>query len=307
MVGLFAASLVALRTRLSTGLRFGRGRKTGMRELEGDHALAWHVAEYLAARLGHSPDDVSIHLVPEIDSPDDQSPVDLVVDVADERWAIEHTVVESFENQLQDDVRVGQFAQVVSSDVRHDLPDGHFQLVIPVAALDGVKGDALDDLSADVGASIRDLAANMAAEGRTKAFVTRMLSGNEVVTAFQLQYRPPIEEWTRGFDVARWKPEGTEELRLNRVQRALNDKLPKLRSMVPTSADRTVLVLEDRDIALAHPWLIQDAIERSDVPNGMADWTVVVETGIHGSFVTVIFEADTPITEKAVSLSIERS
>jgi len=69
--------------------------------LDDDHQLCLQVARLLAVRLGQSPDEVTIRGAPKHDPSEDGHPVDLIVDVGGEVWPIEHTVVETFETQLQ--------------------------------------------------------------------------------------------------------------------------------------------------------------------------------------------------------------
>jgi hypothetical protein len=74
--------------------------------LDADHEISLAVARLLAQREGMNADDVRIVAVPERDTPSEDNLVDLVVEVGGERWAIEHTQVETYENQLQDDARI---------------------------------------------------------------------------------------------------------------------------------------------------------------------------------------------------------
>lgn len=272
-------------------------------DLDDDHRLCLQVARFLAVRLGRSPDDVTIQRVPEHDPSEDDHPVDLIVEAGGEVWAIEHTLVETFENQLQDNARLSEFFDPLRMSVEDFLPEGHYQVVVPVGVVDGLRGPDLDELRQDVEAAIRSQAHEMYEKGTESAFVRRPIDPASGVAGLELHYRPPFELGARSFEVARWRPDESEQLRSARVQRALYDKLPKLHSTISEGVDRTVLILEDRDIALSNPWLVQDAVDPSVLEDEMADWTVVIAAGSQPRLATVIFEKDVPITERVATLS----
>jgi hypothetical protein len=55
-------------------------------------------------------------------------------------------------------------------------------------------------------------------------------------------------------------PKNYDQLRVERVHQAVEDKLPKLAKCKPA---RTVLVLENRDMALSNHWVISECLEKA--------------------------------------------
>ena len=79
---------------------------------------------------------------------------------------------------------------------------------------------------------------------------------------------------------ARKAPPHYDDLRVDRIRKSLNTKLPKLALWKKEHA-RTVLVLENRDMALTNHWKVADCLElvlrgRCDTPDAV--WFV---DGIH--------------------------
>lgn len=271
--------------------------------LDADHEISLAVARLLAHREGMNADDVRIVAVPERDTPSEDNLVDLVVEVEGERWAIEHTQVETYENQLQDDARLRSLVDPIRDAVSSELPVGHYTLVVPIGVVDGIKGRELETLRAEITAAIEASAEALCEEGKAQQFVRKRVDVEASIEGIELQYRPPYEPGDRSFNVGRWSLDEIEDERRRRLERALRDKVPKLTAAIEEGdAERSVLVLEDADIALSNPWLIQHAIEEIETATTAPDWTVVVLTATRSRYATVIFESEVSVTEKVVTL-----
>jgi hypothetical protein len=175
--------------------------------------------------------------------------------------------------------------------------------VVPIGAVDGIKGRELERLRSEIIAAIRGFAEELGEEGKDRQFVRKPVHVQAGIEGIELQYRLAYAPEDRRFGVARWSPGKTESERRRRLERALGDKTPKLTAVkAKGSADRSILVLEDADIALSNPWLVRDAIAEIEMATTAPDWTVVVATTTRSRHATVIFEDDLPVTEKVVAL-----
>lgn len=202
-----------------------------------------------------------------------KSAIDYAFNLAGERYALEHTVVEAFEGQLRADEHFGKFVDPIVVALDHRMPSGaYFILEFPIDPSNGMNPKAIARKQTEI-------------VTWTKTVAPELISDAASLTVRQLRQSPPRRdmpdnEVTLFFreDVLgmggrllpqRKAPTRYEQLRISRVQQAVVDKLPKLANCKPA---RTVLVLENRDGALSNHWVISECLEialgdRSDVPD----------------------------------------
>lgn len=182
------------------------------------------------------------------------------------RFAIEHTLVESFVGQLTDDAKFVKLIAPIEAMLVGRLP-GTYTLGVEV----GVSTDArlrYDEAQKQICAAVMEAAPSLAVD---KA-VTLKIEGIPF----------PVQLFRRSQDGAkilvRRFVSDVEASRLERIRRALADKCPKLLA-ARTDGRRSVLALESNDIALANFNVVGLAVrqaleERQDQP----DLVMLVET-----------------------------
>jgi hypothetical protein len=203
-----------------------------------------------------------------------QSAVDYAFNLAGLPYAFEHTVVEAFEGQLRSNEQFGKFVEPIEAALDRRMPGGaYFALVFPIDPSNGLKPKAIarkqteiiDWAKATAPELIKD-AASASARQLRRTRPSRSMPNNDVT----LEFCEDVIGGMGGRLLAQRKaPKGHDHLRILRVQQAVVDKLPKLAKCKPA---RTVLILENRDMALSNHWLISDCLEkaletRSDTPD----------------------------------------
>ena len=212
------------------------------------------------------------------------SQVDFKVSLGAQVYAIEHTQIEAYENQVRSDRHFAQLVGPVKAELSGTLPgDAVYDLHFPIetglgkkspdlsraqwALVHWVRGKA-DELDA------RDIAVSADAPYPAQ----HHHSVSETPTGFPYEvtlHRVRRSRMTRGepgsLDVARVAPEDLSVPRLERLRRALQAKCPKLKRCKDGGA-RTVLVLENNDLPLSNSVLIRGALvpaldARDDAPD----------------------------------------
>jgi hypothetical protein len=108
------------------------------------------------------------------------------------------------------------------------------------------------------------------------------MPGNDVTLSFQPDV---LGQMGSRLLAMRKAPPNYDKLRVDRIRKSLNDKLPKLAQWKMRA--RTVLVLENRDMALSNHWEIANCLEetlkdRDDVPDQI--WLV---DALHSRWITI--------------------
>lgn len=184
---------------------------------------------------------------------------------ASRRYAVEHTRIESFENQIESEARLGRLLMPVRSRLAGRVP-GAFALTV----WDEARTAKVNYASAQDELCRLVLEAAPQMELReTRDLVSSMLP-------FRMQiYRRRAD----GAQVDMHRAVGDlETLRLERVRRAFREKMPKL-GAAAVDGRESVFVIESNDIQLASAFDILETVkvvlgERADPP----DRIVLVET-----------------------------
>jgi hypothetical protein len=220
-------------------------------------------------------------------------PVELRLRLGKQEYAIEHTQIEPFEGQLHTGVEFARFINPVVDEISESLPGpAVYSLYFPLNTRLGVRPQEMEDVRRNFIAWIREHAERLHQNNPERPAKDRKPHG------IREQYRgkPPgfpydltlLREthWSHSgrhdgvLLVSRIAPARVEEDRVARLRKALDRKCPKLQRC-KTAGARTVLVLEDDDIALSNHVLVGNGLaavskERNDLP----DEIYLVETSV---------------------------
>lgn len=215
-------------------------------------------------------------------------PVDLRLRLGPQEYALEHTLIEPFENEI----RSGVVADQIGTYIRENPPSlpepGYYQLVVP------------DDVRLPRSQGARQRALRQLGEWIVKSAESMQEENSEhwrSPTRRDARFRGQPPGFRCTFELWRWPdaalmgrrpgllylvrscPDGLEGQRRRRLRRAFSQKCPKLQECKTVGA-RTVLVLESDDIALTSPSSVGDHLaamlaERQDPPDDI----FLVETG----------------------------
>ena len=198
--------------------------------------------------------------------------VELLFESPTKRYAIEHTRIESFPQQIADGKAFSCLLEPLETDLAGELP-GIYTLVVAVGATNGIPVSDHERIRTLVKQWILANASKAAEGGGNQGSVSEQPPG----VPFPLTLHGRVGSASRLL-VARCTPDELETQRLQRVQTALNRKIPKL---VAHKADgrETVLVLESCDTGLGNFSDIGVAVSKALAAfSNQPDSIILVET-----------------------------
>lgn len=180
--------------------------------------------------------------------------IDFVLDCQGRpKVAVEHTSIESFEDQRKTGSRHADFTKKVSQLVQ--VPqDSYYKLACPAEMYIELSKRERDDLVPQVAALVSQNLRLLRPHGRSNPF--QILSGRFTLW---IGKGGDYQEFNGKLLAALIAPKGLEEGRGARISRALFEKLPKL---VPYAKQGmlTYLVLEDWDIGISNSMLVKNVL-----------------------------------------------
>jgi hypothetical protein len=220
-------------------------------------------------------------------------PVEYVFDLDGVQHAVEHTIVEAFAGQIHTGVDFGLFISPIVAELDYHMPPpGRFDLLFAIHPSKGLKARDIPTAQQAIIAWVRKKAIELHDECPEQPSRNHRPSGfhnfrKETVAGIELTLRretiwsEPAIAHSRLF-VSRFAPSNYETLRAERVRMAMDRKLPKLKAWKDRGA-RSVLVLENGDIALSNHIVILEAAEaaladRSDEPDELWLVDTTIET-----------------------------
>lgn len=189
--------------------------------------------------------------------------VELLVKLGLTEWVVEHTQVESFPGQIEDDQRFVELLGPLEDELHDKLPGpGGYRLVVDAQAVAGIKRPHVTPTRQAISEWVRTKATAL---GIGEAIFEQPEGVPFELTLLHVSYGNGT------FMIRRFVPPELEARRQERIRKALEAKCPKLRQA--RGADRkSLLVLESNDIALANAQVIAEACateirQRSDAPD----------------------------------------
>ena len=218
--------------------------------------------------------------------------VDLCVGLGANRYVLEHTRIDPFEEAVTIGEDFSDFVTPITEHLSRVLPGPalHILLLPQDHRFDcGGRGTSKRIAKArdDVVEWVSDEAPRLYQQALTDGLYFRHVSAvREIPNLYPVHLNctltgPPSETVTGVFGVSRTTDYDLEEQRFERLRRALADKCPKLQRCKERGA-RTVLILEDYDIANSNSIVVREALnrvaeERTDPP----DEIYLVETKVN--------------------------
>jgi hypothetical protein len=226
-----------------------------------------------ASRLGdgRSPDDLR--------DPDPDRRVDYVCTVGNQLYALEHTGIEPFDNQIQMEVRnAALFDPIIARFDNRTSDAEYWELHHPIEAADGLSGGKIKPVQNALITWMETNAATLPVVryGDRYPYSAYRESIPGVPFRFSL-YRWSLQDfnrsplsgkiWRRAFVTG-----DVEKARQARLERSCDDKFSKLAKWKRDEGARSVLVMEENDLSLTNHQLVAEAVARaeagrSDVPD----------------------------------------
>lgn len=256
-------------------------------DLDRDQAVALAVARLIAA--DRSGGEVEIRAVPERDDRTNPA-VELITADAVGTLAIEHTLIEPYPGQIQDNHQIHPCAETLPTMLAGRLPAGsRFDLNLDVGVVNGIKPtqETLDAIAEWVVGT-----APLLEDGRPGIDGRHMAKGGPPDLPFTIT----LARWPRRVDdvfpelsIGWWRPPDLEERRRERLVVALRKKLPKL-TAAEVEGHRGVFVIESDDIQLSNSVDIRVALlaAAAEVEYPLPSWIVCWEQVGESAFVSTL-------------------
>jgi uncharacterized protein (DUF2249 family) len=224
------------------------------------------VREIVAARIGEA---IALTDRPDRDVRDIKA-VEELWESTHHRFAVEHTVIESFSGQLANIARIERLLVPVKDMLAGRLP-GRFALAVRATETSAARID-FAVAHREVARLVLDVADQLSV-GETVTLASHVLP-------FELRLHLRFKEDSRLILYSDIEGD-PEELRLDRVRRALDAKCPKLATWA-RERRTSILIFEADDIQHSNAFVVYEAValalpERNDPP----DIVVLVETDGH--------------------------
>jgi hypothetical protein len=218
--------------------------------MSNESAVCAAVCGFLSLTTGET---VQILSKPDLSHREKKS-VDFLIGSTTRRWAVEHTRIESFENQIKTDRKLAPWARKLEETLIGTLPQpGRYVLIVDCETFSSCKIRERKKASQSVAAWVRSSAVSLPIGNGSR--IVQLVKGGPPQLPFLVQmYRMTTVRSNQGsLRVSLTAPEDLQYLRKARIRRSLTEKCPKLQQMQSKDEELlTILVLESNDLSLAN-------------------------------------------------------
>lgn len=209
-----------------------------------------------------------------------KSPVELAFKLGDQLFALEHTGIEPFPGRMEMANRAPHLYAPIAEALKDALgTDVMYELYIPVNAFQNLKRLDIRNTQNALIDWVKTTAPAMPKRSDHRGTFVGPVSVSEVPFQVSLvRYQPPSLPGVH-FQL-RHVVKDVEKMRKARVQKAIDDKFPKLARWKTDDKAKTIVVLEDNDIQMTNPDIVADAY----VPLAQARADRPDETYLVGSY-----------------------
>jgi hypothetical protein len=190
-----------------------------------------------------------------------KAPVELTCKIGSTLYALEHTKVEAYPEQMQDGSNFMDALVHLENSITDALPKhAWFNLVVPANSFKGLTARAVKDIGVRIEEWVVRTAPLLKPSDRQMESITESIDG--VGFRVTLQAIFGISDRNGKLRISRFPPSDLEVLRSAHIKQMLARKLPKLGTWAIDGA-HTVLILESEDIALTNHRLVLEALKLS--------------------------------------------
>jgi len=187
------------------------------------------------------------------------APVELVCMIGSTRYALEHTKIEAYPEQMQDSTHFTDALEHLETSLTDVLPThAWYMLVVPVNSFKDRTSKKAEAIGEKVSEWVIRTAQLLHPSGRQMQSLTENIDG--VPFQLTLQATIGIPDLYGKLSIARSAPADLETLRASRIEQMLVRKLPKLQAWA-NDGTHTVLILESEDIALTNHQVVLEALK----------------------------------------------
>lgn len=198
--------------------------------------------------------------------------VDLLFKLGADQYALEHTRIEAFPNQIQQDIHFSKFISPVLDQLKCDIPKpGIYNLMFPLDARFNVGVEKLEALRSKLTRWVQEMAYEMHEEHPLRLSkevnpreIRQRATGRPEGFPFDVTLTRSVHWADSGvhdgvLKPSRIAPGDVEDLRRERIQTAIDKKRSKLARRKSDGA-RAILALENNDISLSNHALVGERL-----------------------------------------------
>ena len=184
------------------------------------------------------------------------APVELVCTIGTTRYALEHTKLEAYPEQIRDGVHFTDGLELLETELSDHLPkNAWFTLIVPVNSFQGLSPTQVKKIRQNISGWVVQTAPLMKLSQRGFDVKTQNINGVPFPVTLEASAGPV--ESSGKLKIARFAPPDIEGLGSRQIGIALAKKLPKLQAWIQPGL-HTVLILETEDLALTnHDWVLK--------------------------------------------------
>lgn len=187
------------------------------------------------------------------------APVELVCMIGPTRYALEHTKIEAYPEQMQDGIHFTDALAHLETSLTDALPKhAWYMLVIPTSSFKDITTKEADSIGEKVSEWVVRTAQRLKPSNRQMELLSENIDG--VPFRLTLQATIGIPDLYGKLSIARSAPADLEALRTSKIEQMLAKKLPKLQAWANDNA-HAVLILESEDISLTNHQVVLDALK----------------------------------------------
>jgi hypothetical protein len=185
-------------------------------------------------------------------------PVELVCEIGNSRYAFEHTIVQSFPNQITDGFKFIGMTDTLITELEENLPKNVFvQVVIEIGATDGIKQHEVSKIKASLGKWIISTAHQLSPKGNISTEYGKP-DGVPFSVSLNMQswHGPTKIHFARGVNELT-----LEEARFVQLAAGISNKISKLQGWAKNDV-QDILILENWDGALSNFEIVKNTFEK---------------------------------------------
>jgi hypothetical protein len=234
-------------------------------------------------------------LAADVENPDEATPrdVDMTFCIGVKKFAIEHTQIESYPNQIAESVALNKFGELILGQTQ-DLPAGCvFDLVFRSPLSIDKNSRQRMRIAEKIAKWVSDTVPDLVLRDRDDFESDSKVRNSEIcgmqVSLFCNYFYKPSNVSQHGLRIRQYAPTHLKALREKSISRAVSSNNNKL-TVRKQSGHYSILLLEDQDISISSHFSVTESLKQID-PNLFPDEIVYADTSTSSWYLISLYRA----------------